>query len=143
MIIFHQVTTLCYYGLTMAASDLSSDLFVNYILVILVEIPANFFCIYAMDKFGRKPLLVFSQILAGVACISAGLSTEYTSISWLPVIIPNFLLNSIWKSEPANWAFHYNQKSQLLDRQNWNLKWNLQLVISLDNYVEFSIFKGN
>ena len=69
----------------MAASDLSSDLFVNYILVILVEIPANFFCIYAMDKFGRKPLLVFSQILAGVACIAAGLLTEYSDISWLPV----------------------------------------------------------
>ena len=71
----------------MAASDLSSDLFVNYILVILVEIPANFFCVYAMDKFGRKPLLVFSLILAGVTCIAAGLLAEYTDISWLPVSI--------------------------------------------------------
>ena len=70
----------------MAASDLSDDVFVNFILVILIEIPANFFCVYAMDKFGRKPLLVFSQILAGVACIVAGLMTEYYA-GWLPVNI--------------------------------------------------------
>ena len=71
----------------MAASDLSDDVFVNFILVILIEIPANFFCVYAMDKFGRKPLLVFSQILAGVSCIAAGLMTEYYA-GWLPVSIP-------------------------------------------------------
>ena len=70
----------------MAASDLSADVFVNFILVILIEIPANFFCVYAMDKFGRKPLLVFSQILAGVSCIAAGLMTEYYA-GWLPVSI--------------------------------------------------------
>ena len=69
----------------MAASDLSSNLFVNYILAILVEIPANFFCVYAMDKFGRKPLLVFSLILGGVTCIAAGLCQEYTDMEWLPV----------------------------------------------------------
>jgi len=80
------VTTLCYYGLTMAASDLSDDVFVNFILVILIEIPANFFCVYAMDKFGRKPLLVFSQILAGVSCIAAGLMTEYYA-GWLPTVL--------------------------------------------------------
>lgn len=80
-----QVTTLCYYGLTMAASDLSSNIFVNYTFVILVEIPANFFCIFAMDKYGRKPVLAFSQILAGCTCISAGFLRDYDP--WIPVCL--------------------------------------------------------
>ena len=79
------MTTLCYYGLTVAASDLSEDLFVNYLLVISVEIPANFFCVWAMDRFGRKKVLSCSLILAGAACIAAGLLTDFDS--WIPVSI--------------------------------------------------------
>ena len=77
------VTTLCYYGLTMTASNLSDDIFVNYILVVIVELPANIFCVYAMDKFGRKPLLTCSQIVAGITCIAAGLTTGLNP--WIPV----------------------------------------------------------
>ena len=71
------MTTLCYYGLTMVASDLSDDLFLNFILVLMVEIPANLFCTYAMGKFGRKKCLSYSQILAGVSCIAAGFLVDY------------------------------------------------------------------
>ena len=77
------VTTLCYYGLTMTASNLSEDIFVNYILVVFVELPANIFCVYGMDKFGRKPLLTVSQIVAGTTCIAAGLCTGLNP--WIPV----------------------------------------------------------
>lgn len=77
------VTTLCYYGLTMTASNLSDDIFVNYILLVFVELPANIFCVYGMDKFGRKPFLAFSQIVAGITCIAAGLTTGLNP--WIPV----------------------------------------------------------
>ena len=77
------VTTLCYYGLTMTASNLSEDIFVNYILVVFVELPANVFCVYAMDKLGRKPFLAVSQIVAGTTCIAAGLCTGLNP--WIPV----------------------------------------------------------
>lgn len=61
----------------MVTSDLTSHVFVNYILVIAIEVPANFFCIYAIDKFGRKPVLaLFSQILTGMVCILAGILTS-------------------------------------------------------------------
>lgn len=78
------VTTLCYYGLTMTASSLSDNLFLNFTLLILVEIPANIFCIFVMDRCGRKPVLAFCQILAGVTCITAGLVSD---ITWLQVVL--------------------------------------------------------
>ena len=79
------MTTLCYYGLTMVAADLSDNIFVNYLLVILVEIPAIIACTYVMDKLGRKPCLAYSQILAGVTCVIAGFLIDYDPIipvSW-------------------------------------------------------------
>ena len=56
----------------MVASDLSDDFFLNNILIILIEIPGILFCCYAMDKFGRKPCLAYSQMIAGIACVAAG-----------------------------------------------------------------------
>lgn len=77
------VTSLCYYGLTMAASSLTEDIYQNFFLVIVVEIPAQIFCMLTMDRIGRKPLLGFSQILAGCACIAAGL----VEIRWLQIVL--------------------------------------------------------
>jgi len=78
------VTTMCYYGLTMAASSLSDNIFLNYTLLILVEIPANILVYLLMDKVGRKPILSGCQILSGVACVAAGL---LGSVSWLQVTL--------------------------------------------------------
>ncbi len=75
----------------MTASSLSDNLFLNYTLLILVEIPASFFCVYAMDRLGRKPLLALSQILAGVTCVSAGLLSDVST--WLPVITITITIN--------------------------------------------------
>lgn len=76
------VTTLCYYALTMTASSLSANVFLNFTLLILVEIPAHFFCIVLMDTWGRKPVLSFCQILSGLSCILAGFAED---ITWLQV----------------------------------------------------------
>ena len=76
------VATICYYGLTMTASSLSDDVFLNYTLLILVEVPANVLAYYLMDKVGRKPILAGCQILSGLACIIAGF---LSSVTWLQV----------------------------------------------------------
>ncbi len=83
------VTTLCYYGLTMTASSLSDDVFLNFILLIVVEIPAHFFCIMVMDKWGRKLILGFCQVMSGAACIVAGFVGH---IPWLQVSYLNLKL---------------------------------------------------
>lgn len=76
------VTTLCYYGLTFMATDLTGNFFSDYSLLIFVEIPAHFYCIFALDRIGRKPILSFSLILSGVCCIVAAF---VDGIPWLQV----------------------------------------------------------
>ena len=67
------VATMCYYGLSMGSVNLSGNTYVNFILSAVIEIPSYLFCILVMDGWGRKPILVFTQLLAGVTCIIAGL----------------------------------------------------------------------
>jgi MFS family permease len=76
------VTTMCYYGLTSMASSLSGNVFADYALLIAIEIPAHFICIFLLDRVGRKPILSLSLIVSGVSCIAAGLLAD---ISWLQV----------------------------------------------------------
>ena len=76
------VTTLCYYGLTFMATDLTGNFFSDYSLLIFVEIPAHFYCILALDRIGRKRILAFSLMLSGVCCIVAAFVDH---ISWLQV----------------------------------------------------------
>ena len=44
------VATLCYYGLTMTASNLSENLFLDYTLIILIEVPAMTSLYFLMRK---------------------------------------------------------------------------------------------
>jgi len=66
------VITLCYYGLTMNSINLAGDIFVNTLLGVLIEAPGYLIALLTMDRFGRKPILVLCQLVAGCACIGAG-----------------------------------------------------------------------
>ena len=70
------VVSLGYYGLSMISGDLGVDVFLSFILISLVEVPADLFCCFVMDNLGRRPLFVYSLLLTGVFCISAGLLEE-------------------------------------------------------------------
>jgi MFS transporter, OCT family, solute carrier family 22 (organic cation transporter), member 4/5 len=66
------VITLAYYGISMSAGSLSDNIFINLILLSLIEIPSYIACIFLMDLTGRKIILVYSMILTGVGCIASG-----------------------------------------------------------------------
>lgn len=63
--------TMCYYGLTMLSVNLTDDIYLAFVLSALIEIPSYIFCVLFMDHMGRKPILVFCQLLAGSTCIVA------------------------------------------------------------------------
>lgn len=65
-----------YYGITYSANNLSGDFYVNYELVMLIEIPAYICGIYLTDKAGRRPTLSISFIISGIACLITGLVPE-------------------------------------------------------------------
>ncbi|XP_046647945.1 organic cation transporter protein-like [Daphnia pulicaria] len=62
-----------YYGITFAANNLSSSFYINYELIMLVEIPAYIFGIYITDKVGRRLTLSVGLLISGVGCLITGL----------------------------------------------------------------------
>jgi len=68
------VATLGYYGLGLSSVSLSSDPFSSFALSATMEIPSYIFCLLCLDRFGRRGILAFSQILAGSTCILAALT---------------------------------------------------------------------
>ena len=59
-----------YYGLALNSGDLGGDMFMNFFLQTLMDIPANVIVLVLLDKVGRKPLQIWSMIIGGVACLS-------------------------------------------------------------------------
>ena len=53
----------------------------NFILSVGIEIPSYVFCVFVIDRWGRRPILSFTQIVSSVACIYAGLLTSVPSLS--------------------------------------------------------------
>ncbi|XP_033119369.1 solute carrier family 22 member 15-like [Anneissia japonica] len=62
------VCSLVYYGLTLSAGDIASNAYVSVALSGLAEIPGIFFCLWYLDKLGRKKCMYLSMISGGVAC---------------------------------------------------------------------------
>ena len=54
----------------------SSNIYANFSLSAAIEIPSYVFAVLVIDRIGRKPLLIFCQILAGVTCIVAGFEAD-------------------------------------------------------------------
>jgi OCT family organic cation transporter-like MFS transporter 4/5 len=65
--------TMGYYGLLFASTALAGDPYQNFLLVILAELPSIFVYLVFVDRFGRKPILITTQITSGICCISGGL----------------------------------------------------------------------
>jgi len=78
MFICWPVVTLLYYGLTLSADKIkmTDDLYLSYVLVALVEIPAYIFLPLIIDIWGRKPLFAFTQLVPGICCIVAAFLDE-------------------------------------------------------------------
>jgi len=70
------VATLGYYGLSLNSARLGNDAFSGFALTAVMEIPSYIFCMIFLDRFGRKSILAFSQILAGTTCILAAVLPE-------------------------------------------------------------------
>ena len=111
------VTTMCYYGLTSAAATLTPDLYLNFTLVILVEVsivhptlsppqdldpgplcappgarsvgstPGAWSRPGLTSHFSLTKVTLASQMLAGVTCIAAGLLSGEEQLRWLQVTL--------------------------------------------------------
>ncbi|XP_077294525.1 organic cation transporter protein-like isoform X2 [Arctopsyche grandis] len=62
--------TFTYYGLSLNSVSLSGNIYVNFILVSLVEIPGYITYYFTVDRFGRKICLSIAFLGSGISCIA-------------------------------------------------------------------------
>ena len=68
--------TLVYYGLSFSSTGLAGSPYINFCISVSIEIPGYLLGLFVMDCWGRRPILLFCQIIAGGCCIIAGLMFE-------------------------------------------------------------------
>ncbi|WAQ96360.1 ORCT-like protein [Mya arenaria] len=99
LIVFFNWFAVClaYYGLTLNSGDLGGDLYVNFFLTTLMDLPASLACILLLERTGRKPLLVGGMITGGVGCLSTvftiiygGKDPEYETATRILALIGKF-----------------------------------------------------
>ncbi|XP_028401286.1 solute carrier family 22 member 15-like [Dendronephthya gigantea] len=55
------------YGVSYGSVDLGGNRYLNFFLLSLVAAPANFFCMWAVNRFGRKVCIIFGLIITFLA----------------------------------------------------------------------------
>ncbi|XP_066294746.1 organic cation transporter protein-like [Branchiostoma lanceolatum] len=75
-----------YYGLIVGTTDLAGDPYVNFALGTALEMGLAVLGWAAMERFGRKPVIAGSALLAGIGCLASAGTTG------LPTVSRNFAL---------------------------------------------------
>ncbi len=70
---------LIFYGLSVSATDLPGDKYINLMLAALMEIPGNLATHFVLKKISRKWALAVSMIFCGVFCVSSELLSDYNA----------------------------------------------------------------
>ncbi len=74
------VVTLGYYGISLGIGDVGPNLFINFMLVSLVEIPSYLFAYATIDHLGRKTVYVLCILLTGLGCLSAAFLEDDSAV---------------------------------------------------------------
>lgn len=65
-----------YYGLTFNSVTLPGNKYTNFLLSALMSFPGDFLCMYLMNRFGRKPPLMYGYGITCVSCILFSVFSE-------------------------------------------------------------------
>lgn len=65
------ITVFIYYALSLNVQDLGGNIYVNFLISGLVEIPSIILCIYALKKAGRRTILASSMLVLFVASVAS------------------------------------------------------------------------
>ncbi|GMS95890.1 hypothetical protein PENTCL1PPCAC_18065, partial [Pristionchus entomophagus] len=79
------VVSMVYYGLSMKSDILGGDLYVNFIIGGLIEMPALFLVYLLLDRLGRRPIIVGGYSLAGI-CLLSNLLISETAPRWIAIV---------------------------------------------------------
>lgn len=77
VLVSHRISiTLVFYGLSIGATNIAGDKYLNFILVSLVEIPACFLNWLVMESMPRRISLSCMFVLSGLTCVLYNLTPE-------------------------------------------------------------------
>ncbi|XP_059062086.1 organic cation transporter protein-like [Achroia grisella] len=65
-------STLVYYGLSINAIELSGNSYLNYIVILVIEAPANVCKLIFLDRYGRKRVIATAFLLTALILVSYG-----------------------------------------------------------------------
>ncbi|XP_028161571.1 organic cation transporter protein-like isoform X2 [Ostrinia furnacalis] len=93
--------TFIYYGLSINSVSLAGNMYVNYILTCLVEIPGYCISVITLDRFGRKGSIMTAFFICGISLVSlpfvpAGLAWLLTSLNMLGKLCISMAFSSIY-----------------------------------------------
>eukprot|EP00794_Sanderia_malayensis_P006992 gene6992-7777_t len=74
------VAGLTYYGISLASSDLSGNMYRDFALTSLVEIPSTLLGVPFLERLGRRRTTVWSMILSGLSCCFVAFLPEKSAI---------------------------------------------------------------
>ncbi|KAK3097593.1 hypothetical protein FSP39_011253, partial [Pinctada imbricata] len=86
-IIFYNwmVASMVFYGLSLNTGALYGNLYVNFIIMALVEFPGHFLPIVLIDRFGRRKSHCSFMLIGGIGCLSTIFTVNYggKDLQWL------------------------------------------------------------
>ncbi|KAL4222696.1 hypothetical protein ACF0H5_018737 [Mactra antiquata] len=89
------VVCITYYGLAFNSADLYGDIYLNFFLQCLMDLPATTMVLLVIDRSGRKALLCGCMFISGIGCLSTIFTIlyageEYTVSTSVLVMIAKF-----------------------------------------------------
>lgn len=79
----------CYYGVAQYVGSIGSNVYLNFALTAITQLPGIFFLLYTLRCWGRKRSMVFSNLLSAVALIAIELVPDH-SLKIIPASVAMF-----------------------------------------------------
>lgn len=76
-----------YYGISLASDQLGGNMYRDFVLTSLVEIPGNIMLVYLTNKIGRKPTVIYSMMVGGAACVAVAFIPAEGDARWARVAL--------------------------------------------------------
>ncbi|CAH2003630.1 unnamed protein product [Acanthoscelides obtectus] len=79
--------TFLYFGLTIHSTAMSENVYLSFIFAVMVELPGYIIYYYGNEKIGRRLMMFFSLVSAGLSCLAVGIVKEEMEILKLALFL--------------------------------------------------------